>query len=309
MLLFHRPNAEKLEAEENIQGLIDALQYSALNPWSDTEYQVHQSAAEALGRLRDTQAVEPLIALLYRESDLKMCQTIFKALANIGDTKAVNALTSLLHDEGWKWNLNLCKSAVEALGNIEDKEAVDSLLSLLHDPRAGIRQSATEALDKLGWKPDQSTESLSLENSVWWWSRKETEGDRNNKLFSRILKIAIPVALFLIVYEIAFRVSVYQWGVLTLPANVVFNSYECELEIDFIRNRDSLNSSYISGLKLFFTPREKLPFGKVPVRQSENSEPSELYFESGKVYYAPEKSDNKIVWTEWPLCQNGSSVK
>ena len=43
---------------------------------------------------------------------------------------------------------------MEALGNFNNKRSMDYLVKSLEDKDRDIRTAAAEALDKLGWEPD-----------------------------------------------------------------------------------------------------------------------------------------------------------
>jgi HEAT repeat protein len=113
MSLFGPPNVEKLKAKGDVKGLIKALGYK-----KDAE--VRKEAAQALGEIGDTQAVEPLIATLKDE------------------------------------NRDVRRAAAEMLGKIGDVRAVEPLITAIKDSARGVCQAAIEALDKLGWQPDRS---------------------------------------------------------------------------------------------------------------------------------------------------------
>ena len=86
----------------------------------------HGKRAQALGRIKDESAVEPLIEFLTQEdSDLRLNAAM--ALGKIGDRRAVVRLIILLGDENWyvRWH------AAEALGNIRDERAVDPLIKVV----------------------------------------------------------------------------------------------------------------------------------------------------------------------------------
>ncbi len=51
--IFGKPNIDKLKAKGNVRGLIKALGYTK-------NWLVREKAAEALGKIRDPRAVEPL---------------------------------------------------------------------------------------------------------------------------------------------------------------------------------------------------------------------------------------------------------
>ena len=55
--LFGPPNIHKLVSTGNIQGLIKALSYKK-------DFKIRQSAAYAIGRIKDLRAIEALIAAL-----------------------------------------------------------------------------------------------------------------------------------------------------------------------------------------------------------------------------------------------------
>ena len=79
----------KLGDQRAVDPLIKALQ--------DSERWVHRSAAEALGKLGDTRAVEPLIEAL-RDSEKQVSQAAAKALGMLGDRRAVGPLIKILGD-------------------------------------------------------------------------------------------------------------------------------------------------------------------------------------------------------------------
>jgi len=61
MLSFFKPNIQEQKAKGDIRGLINVL--------SHKNESVRQSAVEALGELRESQAVEPLISVLRNDKD------------------------------------------------------------------------------------------------------------------------------------------------------------------------------------------------------------------------------------------------
>ena len=79
-------------------------------------------AAEALGRIGDPNAVEPLITAL-REGDLFMRNSAAEALGRIGEARAVEILAAALKDG----NPTIRESAAEALKKIGDPKAADAL--------------------------------------------------------------------------------------------------------------------------------------------------------------------------------------
>lgn len=114
--LFGPPEVNKLKARGDVQGLITALDYEKGHPMQISN--VRMGAAEALGEIGDTRAVDPLIA-------------------------------RLKHND---WGMRL--SAAKALGKIGNALAVIPLVATLEDANKNVRRTVVEALDKLGWKPD-----------------------------------------------------------------------------------------------------------------------------------------------------------
>lgn len=89
-----------------------------------------RAAAEALGKLGDREAVEPLFALLSdRYWDVRA--TAAEALGKLGDLRAVEPILTLLKiDE----HFMVRRAAAEALGRLGSAKAIPSLLDALQDP-------------------------------------------------------------------------------------------------------------------------------------------------------------------------------
>ncbi|MEM7538799.1 MAG: HEAT repeat domain-containing protein [Chloroflexota bacterium] len=114
----------------------------------------------SLGRLRNTKAVKPLIALLndpdindpdINEPDNKVIQLVIEALGEIGDKEAVEPLMARLMDEKGKRRYKTCfDELVSALGHIGDPRPVELLISLLDDGRNPYR--VARALGDIGDK-------------------------------------------------------------------------------------------------------------------------------------------------------------
>ncbi len=132
MGLFGPPDVDKMEKKNNIKGLIKALR-------NGRDWGVNREAAEALGKIGDPRAVEPLIAVIKDEGISEAA----RALGKIGDSRAVAPLIAVLKDK------NLRKDAVEALGKIGGP-AVDPLIAALKDEDRHVRRAAAEALGKIG---------------------------------------------------------------------------------------------------------------------------------------------------------------
>ncbi|TET49341.1 MAG: HEAT repeat domain-containing protein, partial [Anaerolineales bacterium] len=128
------------------------------------------AAAEALGRIRDPRAVEPLIAALklkklawdhptagperrYRE----VCLAAAKALGNLGDARAVKPLIARLRREDRlvrsvydeTWDASVRKTAAFALADI-GAPSVEPLITALRDENDSVRNAAAMALGLIG---------------------------------------------------------------------------------------------------------------------------------------------------------------
>lgn len=101
-------------------------------------------AASALGEIKDSRAVEPLIAAL-KDGDegVRWCAAF--ALGEIKDSRAVEPLIAVLKDGNKQVRINTMWS----LGEIGDSRAVEPLIAALKDEHAWVRENAAKALKKL----------------------------------------------------------------------------------------------------------------------------------------------------------------
>jgi HEAT repeat protein len=195
MGLFGPPNVEKMKASKNVQGLIKALGYQkdcnvriaaaqalgeigaprAVGPLiaalKDENGYVRKAAAEALVEI-DALAVEPLIAALKGEKGYVRIAAA-KALGEIGDSRAVEPLIFAVHKDRY-----VREAATTAMGKIGDPRAVESLIAVLKTGDMQVRKAAAEALDKIGWLPDEGVNGV-----VYWIAKKE---------WDRCVKIGAP---------------------------------------------------------------------------------------------------------------------
>lgn len=127
----------RMRQECDIPSLLAILTFGEM----DTRY----AAIDALGRLRDPRAIEPLIESLRSDAYSGLRWKAAEALARIG-SPAVGPLLSLLSDpdEDVRWKVAI------ALGEIRDPRAIDPLLSLLSDPDSYVRSRAALALATIG---------------------------------------------------------------------------------------------------------------------------------------------------------------
>lgn len=112
-------------------------------PSSDWIIRMH--TAKALGRVRNADAVEPLIPLL-QDKVKAVREEAAAALAAIGDA-AIPSLLKALHHEDWLVRLH----AVESLGKAKSKQAVEPLLSVLFNDRdSAVREDTVRTLGEIG---------------------------------------------------------------------------------------------------------------------------------------------------------------
>ncbi len=121
MALFGRPNVEHLKATGNIPRLIKALAYRG----RDASW-IRKAAIEALGQLRATAAVEPLLqALEDPHGDIRILAA--GALRAIGDARTVAPFIQALRDP----SSAVQEQAALALEHLNDLRAVPPLLEAL----------------------------------------------------------------------------------------------------------------------------------------------------------------------------------
>lgn len=106
-----------------------------------------RNAAEALGRIEDPRAVEPLIAAL-DDPDPLIRRHIVTALGKIKDPRAEDPLISVLGNKEEAFYVRM--TAAEALGEVKGPDSVEHLVSALNDPHWQVRSRAAKALGQIG---------------------------------------------------------------------------------------------------------------------------------------------------------------
>jgi HEAT repeat protein len=168
MMRLQRVAVDGLEAigKPAVPLLIKAIEHR-------NEY-IRRRAIEALGRIGDPSAIDPLIQAMREQKDRNITvralgeigdpravepiiqmgnthwngATVAQALAKIGDPRAVPYLIKMLKHDGWSAR----KNAVIALSKIEDRRAILPLIEILDDESRWVRQSVAIALGELGDK-------------------------------------------------------------------------------------------------------------------------------------------------------------
>jgi len=103
-----------------------------------TDWQVHQNAIRALGRLRDERAIEPLTDELARVPGQ---QEAYSALVSIG-SPAESAVLDLFKER----NTDVRREACRILQQIGTSKSLEQLQSLVGDPDQSLSQPAMEAI-------------------------------------------------------------------------------------------------------------------------------------------------------------------
>lgn len=100
-----------------VPSLLDAIRHD--------EWLVRLHAVEALGKLKAREAVDPLLSVLFNDSDEAVREDAVRALGEIGDARAVDFLLTAMKTPG------LRVLAIEALGKIGDRRAVPALTAVV----------------------------------------------------------------------------------------------------------------------------------------------------------------------------------
>ena len=108
--------------DEAISILIKALEDSSVN--------VRMSAASILGASHNSDAIEPLITALYKDSRTAMCAV--SALGNLKDKRAVPALLKFYNNPPFAIDPQVRIHVIIALASIPDKRSFNLLATLLY---------------------------------------------------------------------------------------------------------------------------------------------------------------------------------
>jgi HEAT repeat protein len=133
-------------SETEIQNWIEKKDIIKLaNAVSNKNYKIRTSAAEALIKFHDKQAVSILIKTIPNR-DFNISKKAVEILGYIGDNRAVDPLIQAFKSQ----HLRVRREIVIALGNICDKRGIKLLIKALNDPDEEIRDNAAFALAMLG---------------------------------------------------------------------------------------------------------------------------------------------------------------
>lgn len=115
----------------------------------DPEPDVQAAAADALGALKLTDALDDLHELYGMTSEWLVKMSIVAGLGEMGDTRAFGLLQSALADN----NSLVSVAAIGALGELKDPRAIDLLLPYANDDDWQVRHRIAQALGQFA---DQS---------------------------------------------------------------------------------------------------------------------------------------------------------
>jgi HEAT repeat protein len=111
------------------------------------DHDVNEAAAKALGQLGDLRAVAPLIdSLIIKMGALSWPnERAAWALGQLGDPRAVEPLITVLQGRDIVHRI----TAAESLGRIGDSRATDPLINAMHDRNEFVRKAAASALQQV----------------------------------------------------------------------------------------------------------------------------------------------------------------
>ncbi len=140
-------NALALIGHAAVPFLLEALTHQ--------EWLVRLHAVEALGKIKSSDAVEPLLRLMFHDRDVAVRTDAARSLGDIGDPRAVEFLLTAMSD------VDLRPVAVEALGKIGDRRAVAALIAVV---KGTSKPAQSRAIDGCGDRWDE--EMLTIAEAV-----------------------------------------------------------------------------------------------------------------------------------------------
>jgi HEAT repeat protein len=118
-----------------------------INALNESGNRTQEAAAEALEKIKDERAVEPLI-LAFKKGDTAVRRSAAEALAATNESSAVEPMISILQDSAAKKDLR--SDAAWALGIMGDQRAKAPLIATMSsDPNNEVRMSAAKALKSI----------------------------------------------------------------------------------------------------------------------------------------------------------------
>ncbi|MFK8182595.1 MAG: HEAT repeat domain-containing protein [Phormidesmis sp.] len=121
----------------------------------DPEPDVQAAAADALGALKLTDALDNLKELYTTTTEWLVQMSVVACLGEMGDTRAFELLQSALNQD----NSLVAVSAIGALGELQDERAIPLLLPYTNDTDWQVRHRIAQALGNFSTHP-QAAEAL-----------------------------------------------------------------------------------------------------------------------------------------------------
>ena len=131
-------------------------------------------------------AIEPLIAAL-KDGTWLAIEAAAEALGRIGDARAIEPLLGTLQDAGKSLSDGVRRATVDALGRIGDAHAVEPLVAALQDNDEQVRNAANSALVQIGVP--------AVESLVTHWDNTDRGTKTTTDVFIHIGVPAIPTLI------------------------------------------------------------------------------------------------------------------
>jgi HEAT repeat protein len=144
------------------QNLSNALEVLLDSLRNDPEPDVKAAAADALGALKLTEALEDLQQLYNNTSEWLIQLSIVAALGEMGDPKAFPILEKALNSE----HELIQTMAIGALGELGDKRALPLILPYVSNPDWQIRYRVAQALVRLGGEEAEAALKILAKDEV-----------------------------------------------------------------------------------------------------------------------------------------------
>jgi HEAT repeat protein len=156
----HLRRIQRLKREGDVAALVAELDNPAhLGPGGLKAWVVR-----ALGKLRNPEAVGPLVALVREDSDEIVASTAARALGDIGHPSAIPALVTAAKERP-----DLVKAwAADSLGRLRASEAAPLLVGLLDSQSPLVRRAAAQALGHVGDRSVAPALSRAAGRDAWW---------------------------------------------------------------------------------------------------------------------------------------------
>lgn len=135
----------EVDREKSLALLRDRLQ-------NESEADVQAAAADALGGLKLTEALDDLVQLYHQTQEWLVEFSVIACLGEMGDNRAYDVLIEALNSEN-----NLVKTvAIGSLGELGEPQAVEALQPFVNDSDWQVRSRLVQAFSRLGGEQAQA---------------------------------------------------------------------------------------------------------------------------------------------------------